>query len=352
MRLLVFCLLCTLSVSAQLIGTITDDNNQPIPYVNIYLENSYTGTTSNANGNYELGLSKTGTYSVVFQFLGYKTQTKTIDIKQLPYVLDITLLEENISLNEVVISTNENPANRIVRAAIENRKLQLEKIKSYTADFYSKGLIRIKNAPEKFLGQEVKLDIGLDSTRSGILYLSETISKIKYQKPNQLIETISASKVSGNSNGFSFNNASDVDFNFYNNTIDINTEIVSPIADYAFNYYRYKLEGVFYDNRGNLINKIKVIPRRENDRIFSGIIFIVEEQWSLYGLELSVTGNQIQTPAANLVTIKQNTSYDEQSKYWIVRSQTIEFEYGFLGFKGDGSFVANYSNYKLNYHLL
>mgnify|MGYP000223789676 FL=1 len=348
MRLLVFCLLCTLSVSAQLIGTITDDNNQPIPYVNIYLENSYTGTTSNANGNYELGLSKTGTYSVVFQFLGYKTQTKTIDIKQLPYVLDITLLEENISLNEVVISTNENPANRIVRAAIENRKLQLEKIKSYTADFYSKGLIRIKNAPEKFLGQEVKLDIGLDSTRSGILYLSETISKIKYQKPNQLIETIGASKVSGNSNGFSFNNASDVDFNFYNNTIDINTEIVSPIADYAFNYYRYKLEGVFYDNRGNLINKIKVIPRRENDRIFSGIIFIVEEQWSLYGLELSVTGNQIQTPAANLVTIKQNTSYDEQSKYWIVRSQTIEFEYGFLGFKGDGSFVANYSNYKLN----
>lgn len=348
MRLLVFCLLCTLSVSAQLIGTITDDNNQPIPYVNIYLENSYTGTTSNANGNYELGLSKTGTYSVVFQFLGYKTQTKTIDIKQLPYVLDITLLEENISLNEVVISTNENPANRIVRAAIENRKLQLEKINSYTADFYSKGLIRIKNAPEKILGQEVKLDIGLDSTRSGILYLSETISKIKYQKPNQLIETIGASKVSGNSNGFSFNNASDVDFNFYNNTIDINTEIVSPIADYAFNYYRYKLEGVFYDNRGNLINKIKVIPRRENDRIFSGIIFIVEEQWSLYGLELSVTGNQIQTPAANLVTIKQNTSYDEQSKYWIVRSQTIEFEYGFLGFKGDGSFVANYSNYKLN----
>ena len=219
MRLIVFCLLCTLSVSAQLKGTITDDNNQPIPYVNIYLENSYTGTTSNANGNYELGLSKTGTYSVVFQFLGYKTQTKTIDIKQLPYVLDITLLEENISLNEVVISTNENPANRIVRAAIENRKLQLEKIKSYTAEFYSKGLIRIKNAPEKFLGQEVKLDIGLDSTRSGILYLSETISKIKYQKPNQLIETISASKVSGNSNGFSFNNASDVDFNFYNNTI-------------------------------------------------------------------------------------------------------------------------------------
>ena len=348
MRYLLILLFCSLSVSAQLKGSITDSSKQPIPFVNIYIENSYVGTTSNEQGDYVLTLSQPGTYNIVFQFLGFKTQSKTIEIKEFPYVLDIILLEEKISLNEVVISSNENPANRIVRAAIENRKLQLEKIKSYTANFYSKGLIRIKNAPEKFLGQEVKLDIGLDSTRSGVLYLSETISKIKYQKPNQLSEKISASKVSGDANGFSFNNASDVDFNFYKNTIEINAEIVSPIADYAFNYYRYKLEGVFYDNRGNLINKIKVIPRRENDRVFSGFIFVVEDQWSLYGLELSVTGSQIQTPAANLVTIKQNTSYDEQSNYWIVRSQTIEFEYGFLGFKGDGSFVANYSNYKLN----
>jgi hypothetical protein len=348
MRFFLFFLICSLSVSAQLKGTITDIDNQPIPYVNIYLENTYTGTTSNDNGAYELAVSKLGKYAVVFQFLGYKTQTKTIEITQLPYALDITLLEENISLNEVVISSNENPANRIVRATIENRKRQLEKISSYAADFYSKGIIRIKNAPEKFLGQEVKLDIGLDSTRSGILYLSETISKIKYQKPDQLTEKISASKVSGNSNGFSFNNASEVDYNFYKNTIEINAEIVSPIADYAFNYYRYKLEGVFYDNRGNLINKIKVIPRRENDRVFSGFIFIVEDQWRLYGLELSVTGSQIQTPAADLVTIKQNLSYDQTADCWVIRSQTIGFKYGFLGFNGDGSFVANYSNYELN----
>ena len=32
----------------------------------------------------------------------------------------------------------------------------------------------------------------------------------------------------------------------------------------------------------------------------------------------------------------------------MLRSQTISFEFGFLGFKGNGSFVANYSNYKLN----
>ena len=349
MRYLIVLFFCSLSVSAQLKGSISDVDNQPIPFVNIYIENSYTGTTSNEQGDYELALPESGTYTIVFQFLGFKTQTKTIEIKEFPYVLDITLLEENISLNEVVISSNENPADRIIRAAIGARKAQLEKINAYSADFYSKGIIRLKDAPKKFLGQEIgDMDGVLDSTGSGILYLSETVSKIKYQKPDKLSEKIIASKVSGDSNGFSFNNASDVDYNFYYNTIQMGSEIVSPIAEYAFNYYRYKLEGVFYDNGGRLINKIKVIPRRENDRVFSGIVYIVEDQWGFYGLELSVTGKQIQSPAIDLITFKQNASYDEESDFWVVRSQTISFKFGFLGFNGNGSFVANYSNYKLN----
>ena len=348
MRLLLFFLFSSLFVSAQLKGSITDVDNKPIPYVNIYIENSYTGTTSNDNGDYVLALSKPGTYTIVFQFLGYQTQTNSIDIKQFPYKLNITLLEENISLNEVVINANENPANRIVRAAIKNRKSQLGKINSFSADFYSKGLIRIDSLPEKFMGREIKADFGLDSTRSGIIYLSETISKIKYQKPDKLTEKVIASKVSGDSNGFSFNSALDVDYNFYNNTVKINSAIISPISDYAFKYYRYKLEGVFYDDRGNLINKIKVIPRRQNDPVFSGSIYIVEDQWALFGLELQVKGSQIQTPIADSITIKQNLTYDENEDHWVIRSQTIGFKFRFLGFNGDGSFVANYSNYTLN----
>ena len=134
-----------------------------------------------------------------------------------------------------------------------------------------------KNAPEKILGQEVgDLGGGLDSTRSGVIYLSETISKLDFKSPDKLKEKIIASKVSGDDNGFSFNNASDVDYNFYNNTIEIGNQLVSPVSEFAFNYYRYNLEGVFYDDRGNLINKIRVTPKRENDRVFSGLVYIIE----------------------------------------------------------------------------
>ena len=346
--LLIVLLLFTTYTQSQIRGSVTDKKGEALPYVNIFIENTYKGTTSNEDGQFELNISKSGSYAVVFQFLGYKTQTKVVDIETFPYLLDVVLEEENINLKEVVINAQENPANRIIRAAIAKRKFHLEKLNAFTADFYSKGVIRIVDAPEKFMGQELgDFDGALDSTRTGILYLSETMSKIKYLKP-ELFETVTASKISGDSNGMSFNSAMDVGFNLYNNTVRINNDIISPIADYAFNYYKYKLEGEFYDDEGHLIHKINIIPKRENDRVFSGSIYIIEDTWALYGIDIKVKGNQIQVPPADTIRIRQNLTFDNATEQWLIRAQTIDFEYSFLGFKGDGSFVANYTNYDLN----
>jgi len=341
-------LLITTIVQSQITGIVKDTSGQPLPYVNIFIENTYKGTTSNEDGYFELNISKTGNHTVVFQFLGYKTLQKKLEISQFPHAIDVVLEEENINLNEVVIDAKENPANQIIKAAIAKRQLHLEKLNAYTADFYSKGIIRIVDAPENFMGQDAgDFDGALDSTRTGILYLSETMSKIKYLKP-ELFESVTASKVSGNSTGISFNSAMDVDFNLYNNTVNINNDIISPIADYAFNYYKYKLEGEFYDDEGHLIHKINIIPKRENDRVFSGSIYIVEDTWALYGIDIQVKGSQIQVLPADTIRIRQNLTYDKSEDQWLVRAQTIDFDYSFLGFKGDGSFVANYTNYILD----
>ncbi len=344
--LFLFILLYTINGYSQIIGKVKDSNNTPLAFVNIYIENTYIGTTSNDDGDYELAYTEKSSYTLVFKHLGYKTFKKVITNPKLPYTLNIVLEEESVSLDEVIINSNENPADRIIRSAIATRKQYLEKINEFKADFYSRGLIRIKNAPEKILGQELgDLGGGLDSTRSGIIYLSETISKIEFQRPDKLKEKIIASKVSGDDNGFSFNSASDVDYNFYNNTVELGNQIVSPIADYAFNYYRFNLEGVFYDDKGHLINKIKVIPKRKTDRIFSGTIYIVEDQWSIYALELDITGQQAQIPAADIITLKQTFSFSETNNFWTLISQSIDFQYGIFGIKGDGRFTAVYSNY-------
>ncbi|GGW64847.1 carboxypeptidase-like protein [Winogradskyella epiphytica] len=339
-------------LSAQITGHITDQNKKALPFVNILIENTYKGTTSNDDGYYELNITSPKSYTIVFSYLGYKTVKKTVTIEKFPYQLDITLVEESVSLGEVIIDAENDPANAIMRKAIAQRKANLEKINSFKADFYSRGLLKIKDAPEKIMGQEVG-DLGgaLDSTRSGIIYLSETISKLQFLSPDKLKETITASKVSGNDNGFSFNSALDVDFNFYNNTISFGNEMISPIANNAFGYYRYKLEGIFYDDRGNLINKVKVIPRRTNDPVFTGFIYIVEDQWDIYAVELSLTGTQARNPLIDLVSIQQSFSYSETNDIWARISQSIDLKFGIFGIKGEGRYTAVYSNYEFNLGL-
>ena len=109
--------LISFSSFSQINGIVKDNKNQTLPFVNIYVENTYIGTTSNEEGNYELNIRKADTYTIVFQFLGYKTVKKTVKIETFPYTLDAILAEEEISLNEVVVNSNENPANKIIRKA-------------------------------------------------------------------------------------------------------------------------------------------------------------------------------------------------------------------------------------------
>ena len=343
--LFVFLFLSTYFTQAQIVGKITDTQGQPLPYVNIYLQNSYMGTTTNDDGNYSLAVSEKREYKITYQFLGYKTLTKTVTPSSFPFILNISLEEETTTLEEVVVNTAEDPAYRIIRNTIAQRKENLDKLSEYTADFYSRGLWNVKNVPEKIMGQEVG-DFGgmLDSTRTGIIYLSETISEIAYQKPDKFTEKIIASKVSGNDNGFSFNSAQSANISFYENTVELNAALVSPIANNALNYYNYKLDGVFYEGP-KLINKIKVIPKRPNDRVWHGFLYIVEDDWQLYGAELSTTGAAIQVPFVSNLTVKQNYKYDSNNDFWVKISQTVDFGFGLLGMKGDGRFIAVYSNY-------
>ena len=153
--------------SAQITGTVKDDKGETLPFVNIYLEGSSEGTTTNGDGEYVLDVLGSGSSgsskTVVFQFLGYKTERKEINVQGSKYTLDVVMTPETTSLDEVVVEAGVNPADRVIRATIANRKINLEKLSEYTAEFYSRGLWQVKNAPEKFLGQEIgDLGGGLD----------------------------------------------------------------------------------------------------------------------------------------------------------------------------------------------
>jgi hypothetical protein len=334
----------------QIKGTVTDTNGEPLAFVSIYIENTYIGTTTNENGKYDLNYTGDKKVSVVYQYLGFKTQKNTLTIDKYPFTNDVKLIEENFNLTEIVLTEGENPANAVIRNAIKSKKINSAKTDKFEADFYSRGIFRVKDVPEKIMGMKVRVEMNdsgadLDSTGSGIIYQSETVSKIKVEKPNKLKEEILASKVAGNDNGFSYNTALNTNYDFYENYIDFDVNMVSPIADNAFNYYKYKLESTFYDDNNQLINKIVVTPKRDKEPVFEGYIYIVEDSWAIYGVDLDIKGYRMQQPILETMKLTQNFSYNPNNKLWVKNVQALDFLAGIFSIKFSGKFTHVFTNY-------
>lgn len=331
---------------AQIKGKVTDSKGNALPYASVTIEKTYIGTSTNENGEYELNIKKSGNYTLVFKILGYKTKTISQEINTFPVVINASLSDEQYSIEEVVVKSGENPANAIIRNAIANRKKNTDKTDKYEADFYSRGIFRVKDIPKKFMGIEIgDLDGNVDSTGAGIIYQSETVSKIKFEKPNNLKEEIIASKVAGNDNGFSFNTALNTNYDLYQNTVDFNIPMISPIASNAFTYYKYKIEDSFTDSYNNYVYKIKVTPKRDKEPVFEGYIYLVDDTFAIYAVDLDVKGYRSQQEFLESFKVVQNFSFNPDTKMWVKSLQSFDFKAGVFMMKFNGKFTHVFSNY-------
>ncbi|MCB9354405.1 MAG: carboxypeptidase-like regulatory domain-containing protein [Lewinellaceae bacterium] len=341
-------LLAPMLAFAQLSGKVLDENGDPLPFASVYVRNSTNGTAANADGEYRLSLSR-GAYEVVFQYIGYKQKIEPVTIGDRPLHLDVRLEPTALEISEVVITT-EDPAYRIMREVIARRKYYKNKGREYSCDVYIKGFHKLLDAPKKIMGQEVGNMGGiLDTNRTGVIYLSESVSKVYAQaSPSRKKEVMISSKVSGSDNGFSLNRATLTDFNLYDEHIEIDREILSPLADNAFNYYEFRLLGKYNDENGYTIYKIGLKAKRSADPAFSGNLYVVDEWWNLSGADLTLTGAAIKQPVLDTLRIQQEFVPVEKPDTWALLTQYTSFKFGLLGFKFDGFFNSVFSNYDLH----
>ncbi|MDN5201259.1 DUF5686 and carboxypeptidase regulatory-like domain-containing protein [Fulvivirgaceae bacterium BMA10] len=339
--LLFIFLLCNQSFGAKIYGRVVDEHGNGLSFTTLHVKGTSIGTTSNADGYYSLEIAS-GSYDLIFQFVGYSTLVKHVDVGQEDLELNVTLKSEILALNEVVINANnEDPAYEIIRKAIKKRKSYLNEVKGFDCDVYIKGLQRLDERPDKIFGINVTID-------TGIVYLSESVSTFSFQHPGKIKEKMISSKVSGRNNAFSFNQASEMMFSFYENIIKVEglTErgLVSPIANNALLFYRYKLEGTSIE-AGRIINKIKVMPIRKTDPVFTGHIYIVEDSWRIHSVDLLLTkDNQIEF--VDSLFVNQVYAPVEQNK-WMILSQKFTFRFNAFGFKGSGYFISVHSDYQI-----
>jgi CarboxypepD_reg-like domain len=146
---LVFIVLISISsLKAQktvVLGKITEaTTNIPVPYVNIVFKDTYTGTTSDLNGNYNLSSTKP-TSVVEFSAVGYKKQSFKIKLNQVNRI-NVTMVEDVISLGEISVRPGENPAIPLFRKIVSHKKENNpSNFPSWQSRLYAKSEIDIKN---------------------------------------------------------------------------------------------------------------------------------------------------------------------------------------------------------------
>ncbi len=84
-------------------GQVTEKNGSPLEGVNVYLEGTYDGITSDAQGRFEFSTSETGVQTLIASYLSYESFMMAADVSQMNDLV-IRLREDVNSLDTVVIS--------------------------------------------------------------------------------------------------------------------------------------------------------------------------------------------------------------------------------------------------------
>lgn len=81
-------------------GLVTDLNGTPLPGVNIIIQHSFMGTSSDISGQYRIDNIPPGTYAIVYSMMGYKKNIQ--EQVELPAGLELML---NVELSESVLKS-------------------------------------------------------------------------------------------------------------------------------------------------------------------------------------------------------------------------------------------------------
>ncbi len=343
---ILFCFFLSIAASgwsATIKGSVEDAEGKPLPYASIAVSGTNKGAVANSEGRYELNLSP-GTYMLICQYVGYAQQKQTVTVQQSDLVVNFVLSRQELIMPDVLIKKSEDPAYAIIRSTIAQQPQNLERTRDYSCQVYSKGQLRLRSFPKKFMGEKVDFEDG-DTSKQKILYLSETVSRVAIGKKSQRKVEVISSKVSGSSDGFGL--AVPDQYSLYPNNVIVPSQLnprgfVSPLATNALSFYRYKFIGTFYENQ-KAISRIQVIPKRKMEPLFSGVITIVEDDWQLYSVDLTLTTQQ-QLELLDTLRLVQLYQQDNAGD-WLIYSQVIYPAAKKFGFDAYGSFVNIYTEY-------
>ncbi len=136
-------------------GKVTDENNSPLPFANVYLKETNVGTSTDNRGNFKI-VTKPGRYTLEISYVGYEKKSIEINLKS----------EETLTLNIKLKSITFEIAGIEVTAEKEFIPLTPE-----TKTIVKSG--EIEQIQASSLGDVVKLIPGVDATNPTLNYVEK-----------------------------------------------------------------------------------------------------------------------------------------------------------------------------------
>jgi hypothetical protein len=108
-----FLVFCQVTIS----GKVVSKKGEPLPGVNIFIENTYDGASSNTEGSFSFKTSETGNKNLIASFIGYKSWNMEINLSS-NVIVTIKLFESINTLDAVTITAGSFSTDDESRASV------------------------------------------------------------------------------------------------------------------------------------------------------------------------------------------------------------------------------------------
>ncbi|MDR3652467.1 MAG: DUF5686 family protein [Paludibacter sp.] len=351
-------------------GKVLDaQNNDPIPYVSIFLPDYGYGTKTDSKGEFSITINNfsSSKNKAKVSSVGYKTET--VSFLDGNNEIIIKLSQETQALHEVVVKKQKyqnrnNPAVDLIEKVIANKSNnKKEALNYYENEKYEKVQFAINNITPKFQKKKIFKHFqfvfnNIDSLKNNgekilPVYLKEEISNFYYQRsPRKVKEIVTAHKAvsfAGFDNKGIEENIKYLyqDIDIYDNNISfLSNQFLSPIANSAPTFYRYYILDTIQSGADKYV-KMYFGSRNKEDMLFQGYLYIMlDGSYAVKKVELSVS-KDINLDWINDVKIVQEFEKTENNN-WMISSDQISINFGITK-KSHGIFgqkIVSYSNYK------
>jgi hypothetical protein len=260
-------------------GVVKNESGKSIEFVSIFIPELSQGFSTNEEGKFLFKIAQ-GKYTCEFRHLAYQTETFTINIPQ-QQPLTVVMKPKIYEITETVVKQNaEDRAYAMMRQVIARAPYHKNQVSEYKSTTYVRGSFKIDKISDimKKLNRKTLKENDIEE---GSAYIQESINEVTY-KNGQINQQVTAIK-----DNFPKFAAVDISaawaFNIYDLDIDM---FISPLSPKAFAYYNFVYEGFFVENN-KTVNKIFINPRRNDNRLISGYIYVFEDTWDVHSYELS-----------------------------------------------------------------